>query len=106
MWIKTEVKTPPCSSSCRQQIGRLIRDLQEGQVLSMPDSKPMPTIGKNCHELRVFDKLVNCFWRLIYFIDSDAIVILELYAKKTQKIPKQVIETCQQRLKYYLKTIS
>jgi hypothetical protein len=37
----------------------------------------------------------------MYRTDSDAIVILEVYAKKTQKIPDEVIERCQWRIKRY-----
>ena len=47
----------------------------------------MPSIGKNCHELRVNDK--NKTWRIIYFIDEDAIVILEVFAKKTRKVRRK-----------------
>ena len=65
----------------------------------MPDSRPMPSIGKNCHELRVND--VNKIWRIIYYIDDEAIVILEVLAKKTQKTPQEVIEICNKRLVRY-----
>lgn len=59
----------------------------------------MPTIGKRVHELRINDESVT--WRIIYRIDSDAIVIVEVFEKKTQKTPRQVIECCQRRLKDY-----
>lgn len=59
----------------------------------------MPSIGKNCHELRVND--VNKIWRIIYYIDDEAIVILEVLAKKTQKTPQEVIEICNKRLVRY-----
>ena len=59
----------------------------------------MPNIGKNCHELRIVDKIVT--WRIIYHIANDAIVILEVFAKKTNQTPKKVIETCKKRIKSY-----
>lgn len=65
----------------------------------MPHSRPMPSIGKRCHELRIDD--VNGAWRIVYRIDSDAIVVLEVFEKKTQQTPKQVIESCKQRIKNY-----
>lgn len=65
----------------------------------MPQSRPMPTIGSRCHELRIND--ADTTWRLIYRIDPDAIVILEVFAKKTEKTPKDVIEACKKRLKEY-----
>jgi phage-related protein len=43
-------------------------------------------------------------WRIIYRIDDDAIVILDVFAKTTQKTPKQVIDNCQKRLKLYDET--
>ena len=37
----------------------------------------------------------------MYRIDSDAILILEVYAKKTRKAPDEVIASCRERLKRY-----
>ena len=65
----------------------------------MPQSRQMPGIGARCHELRINDAGSN--WRLVYRIDSDAIVILEVFAKKTRTTPKTVIATCRKRLKEY-----
>jgi len=62
----------------------------------------MPGIGKACHELRIQD--ASRSWRIIYHIASEAIVILEVFAKTTPKTPKSVIEKCQARLKVYLST--
>ena len=59
----------------------------------------MPSIGPRCHELRVND--TDTTWRLIYRIDPDAIVVVEVFAKKTQKTPKDVIQACKKRLKEY-----
>jgi phage-related protein len=73
--------------------------LQGGELLSMPHSRPMPTIGPRCHELRVVD--AGATWRIIYRIDSDAIVIAEVFAKKTPQTPKAVLEASRKRLKEY-----
>jgi phage-related protein len=48
----------------------------------------MPSIGPCCHELRVNDS--SGTWRVLYRIDNDAIVILEVFAKKTGTTPKDV----------------
>ncbi len=98
-WLHGEVKTPPFSSPARLQVGVLLRRLQRGEILSLPHSRPMPSIGRHCHELRVTD--LGKTWRLIYRIDADAIVILEVFAKKTSKTPSEVIDVCRQRLKRY-----
>ncbi len=65
----------------------------------MPQSRPMRSIGKRCHELRITDK--QEVWRVIYRIDDDAIIIGEVFKKKTQQTPKQVIEICRSRFKAY-----
>jgi len=59
----------------------------------------MPSVGGRCHELRVRDESAN--WRLIYRVDSDAIVLLEVFSKKTGKTPAAVIRSCKTRLKRY-----
>ncbi len=59
----------------------------------------MPAIGPRCHELRVDDAGVA--WRIVYRIDPDAIVILEVFSKKTRTTPKTVIEACRRRLGEY-----
>ena len=63
----------------------------------MPHSRPMPVIGRNCHELRIGDE--NATWRIIYRIDDDAVVIAAVFSKKTAQTPKSMIDTCERRLK-------
>jgi phage-related protein len=99
IWYHGEVKTPPFSSEARVEVGHLLRLVQEGVLLSLPQSRPMPSIGRRCHELRVQDAKV--IWRIVYRIDTDAIVVVEVFAKKTSKTPKDVIEVCIQRLATY-----
>ncbi len=99
VWFSGEVKTPPFSSKARIEAGYLLRLLQKGESLSMPQSRPMPNIGKRCHELRINDESKT--WRIIYRLDEDAIVIVNVFAKKTNKTPDTVIKQCQKRLKQY-----
>src|SRR6185503_6276057 len=94
-----EMKTPPMSREARIEAGYLLRLLQRGDSLAMPHSRPMPVIGVRCHELRVVDR--DKTWRLIYRVDNDAIVIADIFEKKTQKTPKSVIESCKRRLRDY-----
>jgi hypothetical protein len=56
VWLHGEVKTPPFSTAARLEAGFLLRQLQKGRTLAMPASRPMPSIGKRCHELRINDK--------------------------------------------------
>ncbi|MFQ5631679.1 MAG: type II toxin-antitoxin system RelE/ParE family toxin [bacterium] len=99
VWLYGEIKTPPFSVSARIEAGFLLRRLQRGETLPMPHSRPMPLIAPHCHELRINDKDVT--WRIVYRIDPDAIIILHVFDKKTNKTPKHVIEICKQRIKIY-----
>ena len=94
-----EVKTPPFSKMARLQAGFLLRLLQRGEKIVMPHSRPMPSIGRRCHELRIPDDKLS--WRIVYRIDEDAIVIAEVFSKKTGKTPKSIIDTCKTRLREY-----
>lgn len=98
-WMHGEVKTPPFSSEARVEAGVLLRHLQEGVKISLPHSRPMLSIGSGCHELRIPDE--NRTWRIVYFVDTTAIVILEVFAKTTSKTPQAVIDVCKARLKHY-----
>ena len=99
VWMSGEVKTPPFSSEARLEAGFLLRRLQDGELLSLPHTRPMPSIDKRCHELRIPDK--NQTWRIVYAIESDAIVILDVFSKKTTATPKKVIDSANRRLKLY-----
>jgi len=99
VWLHGEVKTPPFSPAARIEAGYLLRLLQAGENLSMPQSRPMPSIGARCHELRINDETAT--WRLVYSIDEDAIIILEVFSKKTQQTSKKVVDVCKKRIKDY-----
>lgn len=99
VWMHGEVKTPPFSKEARVEAGTLLRRLQEGESLGMPHSRPMPGIGPRCHELRIRDETRN--WRIVYRVDDDAILVVEVFQKTTRQTPKHVIDTCRRRLKRY-----
>ena len=99
VWLHGEIKTPPFSGMARLEAGLLLRRLQRGEKLSMPVSRSMPSIGSRCHELRINDE--NSTWRIVYRIDTDAVVILEVFSKKTAQTPKLVIDNRKRRMKDY-----
>jgi phage-related protein len=99
VWLHGEVKTPSFSHAGRVEAGYLLRQLQMGEKLSLPHSRPMPSIGSRCHELRITDE--NKTWRIVYRTDEDAIVILHVFDKRTQKTPKDVIDNCKRRIRQY-----
>jgi len=99
VWLEGEIKTPPFSREARLEAGYLLRRLQRGEMLGMPNSRPMPSIGPRCHELRINDATAS--WRIIYRLETDAIVILEVFSKKSRQTPRSVIDACKRRIKEY-----
>ncbi len=99
VWLHGKIKTPPFSAPARLKAGFLLRLLQQGETLAMPNSRPMPSVGPNCHELRVSDE--NVQWRIFYYTAQDAIVILAIVKKKTGATTKKVLDTARQRLRIY-----
>jgi len=99
VWLQNEIKTPPFTDSARIESGYLLRRLQMGEKILLPHSRQMPSIGSRCHELRIDDG--NKKWRIVYRIDEDAIVILEVFEKKNQKTPKEIIDNCKRRIRLY-----
>jgi phage-related protein len=98
-WLHGEVKSPPFGSAARIEAGFLLRRLQRGETISLPHSRPMPSVGSRCHELRINDTGVA--WRIVYRLDADAVIIAEVFSKKSRTTPRGVIETCRRRLREY-----
>ncbi|WP_254053837.1 helix-turn-helix domain-containing protein [Singulisphaera sp. GP187] len=63
-FLHGEIKTPPFSEAARLEAGALLRRLQDCEIFGMPHSRPMPSIGPRCHELRIKDE--NRPWRVVY----------------------------------------
>jgi len=99
VWLRGEVRTPPFSASARVEAGVLLRGLQRGDAVGPPHSRPMPSIGDRCHELRITDGDVA--WRLVYRVDTDAVVIVDVFKKKSRATPRRVIDDCRRRLRAY-----
>ncbi len=99
VWLEGEIKTPPLSAQARLEAGYLLRLLQQGQELRLPHSRLMPSIGSRCHELRVQDR--DLTWRIVYRVDPEAIVILDVFEKKTRETPTRVVQACKVRLRAY-----
>ena len=93
------MKTPPFSKEARVEAGVLLRRLQRGANVGMPQVRPMPGVGRRCRELRIRDQSKN--WRILVRVDHDAIVVAEVFEKKTQKTPAKVIDACKDRLRRY-----
>ena len=87
------------STAARKESGELLRRLQNGKMLGMPKSRPMSIVGPRVHELRVSDE--HDTWRVVYRIDPEVILIAEVFSKKTQETPLEVIQACRQRYRKY-----
>ena len=82
----------------RRELGKAIFDLQKGHKLSMPVSKPMPSVGKGVEELRVKDS--SGAYRVFYYTRlHDIILVFHAFQKKAQKTPMHEITLGQKRLK-------
>ncbi len=83
-WLHGEIKTPPFTEEGRKEAGNLLRLLQQGEKLGMPQAESLPIVGSRCGALRVRDGAHH--WRI-------------MYPKKTRKIPQEIINCCKKRLK-------
>ena len=63
----------------------------------------MPVLGARCAELRISDATVT--WRVLYRLDTDAIVIVAVFAKKTPATPATILTTAKARLRQYDRAI-
>ena len=99
VWLHGEVASPLLSPVGCAKMGHLLRRLQRGESLGLPESRPLPVVGPRCHELRLVDEGSN--WRLVYRIDPDAIVVAEVFRKTTRVTPQTIIQVCRRRLGAY-----
>lgn len=67
----------------------------------MPHLRRMPSFGARCAELRVDDAETARSWRVAVRIDVDAVVLVEIFEKRTQQTPKAVVERVAARLRAY-----
>jgi len=74
------------SKSAKADVGKLLRELQEGESLTFPDSRPMPDIERGAYELRVRD--ADGIYRVFYYLKSaKGILVFHAFTKKTQTTP-------------------
>ena len=96
---KDEIRNFP--EDVRREIGKAIFDLQNGRSIGMPLSRPMPSVALGVEELRMKD--ASGIYRTFYYKKHrDGILILSAFMKKTQKTPKDEIDTAKRRLKELL----
>lgn len=82
----------------RRELGKNIFDLQKGEKLSMPLSRPMASVASGVEELRVRDP--SGAYRVFYYTRlADSVLIFHAFAKKTQNTPPREIALAQKRLR-------
>jgi hypothetical protein len=62
VWLAEFLSSPPLSKGTGIEAGFLLRLLQAGESLGLPHSRPMPSIGRRCHEWRIVDE--HSTWRI------------------------------------------
>jgi phage-related protein len=84
----------------REDLADAVARLDQGLTLSMPLSRPMPSIGTGVHELRL-DARSGAF-RVIYaVVTKSGVVLLHAFKKTSEKTPQRHIEIARERLKEF-----
>jgi phage-related protein len=82
----------------RADLADALARLDEGHMLSMPLSRPMPSIGPGVHELRIKDR--SGAYRTIYaLIRGGTVCVVHAFKKTTQATPSRSIELARRRLR-------
>ena len=85
----------------RADLADALARLDAGQRLSMPLSRPMPSIGKIVHELRLKDRAGA--YRVVYtIVRGGNVFVIHAFKKKTRATPQRNIELARKRLKEVL----
>ena len=85
----------------REDLADMLARLDVGIMLSMPVSRPMPSIGRSVHELRLRDR--SGIYRVIYVLMRQGdIWLVHAFQKKSQQTPSQNIELAKRRIKEVL----
>lgn len=93
---KREISEMP--SEIVQDVFALIDELASGKHLMLPISRPLPSIARGLHELRLSGRAGE--FRVFYVIRvAQAIYVIHAMQKKSQKIERRTVERLQSRIK-------
>ena len=85
----------------KKDIGKFILDLQYGEALVFPISRPMQSVGKGVSEIRL--RNIDGTFRVFYYTKvKELILVFHAFQKKDQKTPKKEIALGKARLKEML----
>jgi phage-related protein len=86
----------------REDLAEAAARLERGHLLTLPLSRPMPSIGRGVHELRFKDR--SGIYRVIYFLaGSSRLWFLHAFKKTTQRTAPHDIAVAKERLKRVIK---
>ena len=84
--------------SIRGDLADALARLDAGLHLSMPLSRPMPSIGRGVHELRLKDRSGG--YRVIYaLLHAGTVHVLHAFKKTTESTAKKNLDIARRRLK-------
>jgi phage-related protein len=85
----------------RRELGKAIFDLQKGDSLGMPVSRPMPSVAPGVAELRIRDR--HGIYRAFYYsLSPRGILVFHAFVKKSQATPGHDLDLGKRRLKEML----
>ncbi len=85
----------------KDKLGQSLFDVQNGLQLTMPKSRPMPSLATGVEELRVKGK--DGIYRAFYYAkEEDGILLFHAFVKKSQETPSLEIRLGERRLKELL----
>jgi phage-related protein len=88
----------------RKDLGDVLTKLQKGELVGMPDVRPMSSVGKGVCEIRI--RASSGAYRVFYFIQGAlGICVFHAFTKKTQQTPNKEIVTAKERLNSFLKEL-
>ena len=82
----------------REYLADALAKLDAGVMLSMPVSRPMPSIGSRIHELRFRNR--SGVYRVVYFLALGGVIhLLCAFKKTTQKTDQKHLDLAKKRLR-------
>jgi phage-related protein len=81
----------------REDLADALARLEEGQSLSMPLSRPMPSLGSGAYELRLKDR--SGAYRVVYaLIVHGTVHVFHAFKKTTRTTPRRNMDLARRRL--------
>lgn len=89
----------------KKDLGSILTKLQKSESVGYPDTDSMKSVATGCVEIRL--KGPDGIYRAFFVIKTSlGILIFHSFKKKSQKTPKQDIDTGKKRLAAFLKELT